>query len=97
MLTFALLLTPPAYSQACTPTEDTAPWPGRRGHYQFTHITHTGQHSHALSHEYKHTRVQANKPLPMTPFSCSGAEDLLAHSSEPTQEPWGREAVPVSC
>lgn len=46
---------------------------------------------HALPHEYTHECVQADRPLPMTPFSCSGAGDWPAHSSEPTQEPWGRE------
>lgn len=65
---FALLHTP----QAWTPTEDPAP----RGSYQFMRFTHTQAHSYVFPHHYKlHTRVQADRPLPMTPFSCSRAGD----------------------
>lgn len=92
VLTFALLLTPPAYSQACTPTEDTAPWPGQQWWWWGGTLP---VHSYALSHEYKPSHV--SRQISHCQWLILLRSGGLAYSSEPTQEPWGREAVPVSC
>lgn len=52
-------------------------------------------HSYALSHEYKLSHV--SRQISHCQWLILLRSRGLAYSSEPTQEPWGREAVPVSC